>query len=80
MKKINLNIYQVVAFIILIVGVFFAYLIAELNDAPGFVIIGSAAILGASSILFGIGEIIKYLRLNNILLFNINDKINKDEN
>lgn len=76
MKNINLNIYQILAFIILVVGLFFSYLVAELDDAPGFIIIGSAVVLGGTSILFGVGEIIKYLKVNNQILTDINSKLN----
>ncbi len=65
------------AITILIIGMFFSFLIAKLNDAPGFVLFGTAAVLGVSFLLFGISEIIIQLKKNNELLSTISEKISK---
>lgn len=69
--KIKINVYQVIAVVIAVIGIFFAYLAAELDDAPGVLIIGSAVVIGATSMLYGLGEMIKKTNDNNTLLIEL---------
>lgn len=75
-KQVKL-IFRGVAIIVALTGMFFSILIAELDDAPGFAIFGTAATLGFTSLLYGLGEVIIQLKKNNTLLSNINDKLDK---
>lgn len=62
------------AALLLVVGLGFSYLIAELNDAPGMMIFGPAFVLAGSAIVYGVGEVILLLRKNQQLLAEIHDK------
>ena len=53
-----------IAILVLLTGMFFSGLIAILDDAPGFAILGSVAALGFATVIYGIGEIIILLRKN----------------
>lgn len=64
-----------IAILVTCIGAFFSFLIAKLHDAPGFVLLGTAAALGVSSVIFGLCEIIIQLKKNNALLSNIHDKL-----
>jgi uncharacterized membrane protein YoaK (UPF0700 family) len=72
MKKIQIkNIYQIIAIIVFVVGLVFTYLIAELNDAPGFIFFGTAANIFCCSLLFGLGKLIDNAKNNNKILSDI---------
>ncbi|WP_423363742.1 hypothetical protein [Mycoplasma sp. P36-A1] len=59
-KRIKLTkyVYMFITTLIVVVGVFFSYLIAELNDAPGVIILGTTLSLGFAAAVYGIGEIL----------------------
>ena len=76
MEKINVkNIYQIVSIIIFLIGVCFTYLIAQLDDAPGFIFVGLAITSGSCLFLYGIGSLIDLIKNNNKILTNIYDEI-----
>lgn len=75
--KLLKKFFQGIAIIVIVTGIFFSFLIAKLNDAPGFALFGSVAVLGIASLLYGLGEVIILLKKNNILLSDINDKLDK---
>jgi uncharacterized membrane protein len=74
------NIYQVVSLILFLIGLFFTYLIAETDDAPGFIIIGSAVVGGACLLLFGLGSLIELIKSNNKILMDIYNEIKNKNN
>lgn len=71
----NKNIYQLASIIIFVIGMFFTYLIAELDDAPGFIFLGTAIVTGSCLFLFGIGSLIELTKTNNKILSDINRKL-----
>lgn len=79
-KKFNIKkLYQISSILIFIIGLFFTYLIAELNDAPGFIIFGSAINIGCSLLIYGLGTLIELSKENNKILEDIYKNINKGE-
>ena len=60
------------------VGLLFTYIIAEIDDAPGFIFLGTAVTTLFCSILFGIGELINIAKSNNKILSDIYKEIKKD--
>jgi hypothetical protein len=82
MKKIKIqNVYQVVSIIIFVIGLFFTYLIAELDDAPGFIFFGTAVTTGFCLFLYGFGSLIELTKNNNKLLADIYKEVkNKKSN
>ena len=58
----------------------FSYLIADFEDAPGVIFIGLAVCLTIASVIYGLGEIIIYLKKNNTLLSEINNKLDERYN
>ena len=70
-------VFRGVAIITLIVGLLFSYISAELDDAPGIIIIGTTATLTTASFVFGIGEIIIQLKRNNSILRDIQRSIDE---
>lgn len=72
------NVYQVVSIIIFVIGVGFTYLIAEIDDAPGFIFLGTAITTGCCLFLFGFGSLINMIETNNKILTDIyKELINK---
>jgi hypothetical protein len=72
MKNLKIrNIYQVVAIIIFVIGLLFTYLIAEIEDAPGFIFLGTAVTTGCCLFLFGFGSLINTIETNNKILADI---------
>jgi hypothetical protein len=63
-----------VPILVILVGFFFSYLIAELNDAPGFVIIGCTVTLAGAVVIFGIGKLLILTKKNNELLNELQKK------
>ena len=55
----KLNLYQILAIMFFIIGMIMIYLIAEIEDAPGLIILGFSILGTLNSILYGIGDIIK---------------------
>lgn len=76
-KKLTINIYQVVSIIIFVVGLFFTYLIADLDDAPGFIFLGTVINTLACLLLFGLGNLIDLTRSNNEILKDIHKGLKK---
>ena len=74
------TVYSSVAIIVFIIGMLFSYLIADLEDAPGVIFIGLAVCLTIASVIYGLGEIIIYLKKNNALLSELNNKLDKRYN
>lgn len=81
MKKILMkNVYRTLAIIIFVIGLLFSYIIAETNDAPGFIIFGSGATTLFCALLFGLGELIDTFKSNNKILAGIYEELkNKKE-
>jgi hypothetical protein len=76
MKKVLIkNVYQLVAIFVFLIGLCFTYIIAEVEDAPGFIFIGTAANILACSLLFGLGELINTIKINNEMLTDIYKEI-----
>lgn len=73
--KIIKIIYVSISIIIMLVGLFFSFLIAELDDAPGFVIFGTTITLVGASVIYGIGEIIIQLNQNNNMILDIHKEL-----
>lgn len=72
MKKLKIeNIYQVASLIIFVIGLIFTYLIAEIDDAPGFIFLGTAVTAGCCLLLFGLGSLINRVETNNKILTDI---------
>jgi hypothetical protein len=69
--------YRGIAIVVIVIGAFFSFLIARFNNAPGFVLLGTAAALGVAALLYGVGEMIILLKKNNALLSDMNDKLGK---
>ncbi|AMC94533.1 hypothetical protein AOC36_11285 [Erysipelothrix larvae] len=78
MKTIRI-IFLTFAFIVLIVGLFFSYLIAQLEDAPGVVILGSAVSLFGFAILWGLGELIAATMHNSEMLMELKDTLEYEQ-
>lgn len=76
-KKLIKNVYQVASIIIFVIGIFFTYLIAELDDAPGFIFFGSGVSVLVCLLLFGLGSLIDITRSNNRVLTDIYEEIRK---
>ncbi|MDD2180949.1 MAG: hypothetical protein PHW32_01115 [Bacilli bacterium] len=72
--KIN-NIYQLVSIIIFLIGLLFTYLVAEIDDAPGFLFVGTAITTGCCLCLYGLGSLIDKFETNNKLLANIFEEL-----
>lgn len=76
MKSIKVkNTYQVVSIIIFVIGLFFTYLVAEIDDAPGFIFFGTAVTTGCCLFLFGLGSLIDKIEINNKILANIFEEL-----
>lgn len=72
MKNLKIkNIYQIVSIIIFVIGLFFTYLIAEMDDAPGFIFFGTAVTTGCCLFLFGFGSLLNEVETNNKILIDI---------
>ncbi len=69
-------VYRAITIISFVVGIMFSYLIAELDDAPGVIIIGTSISLVFSAIVYGIGELVVENINKNIILNNIYNKLN----
>ncbi len=69
------NIYQVASIIIFVIGLCFTYLIAESEDAPGFIFLGTAVVTGFCLFLFGFGRLIKAIETNNKILIDIHNEL-----
>jgi uncharacterized protein YacL len=69
------NFYQVLAIILFIIGLLFSYLVAEFDDAPGFIFFGTAVSALLCSILFGFGTLIDMTNKNNEILNHIYKEI-----
>ncbi|MDD2518781.1 MAG: hypothetical protein PHI05_01080 [Bacilli bacterium] len=69
------NIYKLVSIILFIFGLAFSYFVAEIDDAPGFIFVGTAVTTLFCLILFGIGELIESIKNNNVLLENIHKEL-----
>lgn len=61
----------------LLVGFFFSFLIASLNDAPGFVMLGGTITLVGVAFIYGLGEILIQLKKNNEILLSIQNELTK---
>jgi hypothetical protein len=70
-KKQIKNIYHIVAVILFMVGLFFTYIIAEIDDAPGFIFLGTAITTLFCLLLFGLGSLIDVVKSNNEILTDI---------
>lgn len=76
MKNIKIkNIYQMVSIIIFVIGLIFTYIIAEIDDAPGFIFLGTALTTGCCLFLFGFGSLINIIETNNKILTDIYKKL-----
>lgn len=77
MKNLDLKtkgikiIFRVISIIVIIIGLGFSYLIAQLEDAPGVILIGSTLTLVCASFIYGFGEIIIEFKKNNAILFDV---------
>lgn len=72
MKKLKFNnIYQIVSIILFIIGLLFAFIVAESDDAPGFIIFGSAITTGCCLMLYGFGSLLDTIKKNNTILNDI---------
>lgn len=77
--KIIKIIFRVISILVIVIGLFFSYLVAELDDAPGFIIIGTTFTLACALLLYGFGEIIISLKQNSLILSEINKKLKNKE-
>ena len=76
MKKLNINkAFFVVISIIFLVGLLFAYLIADIEDAPGFILLGFSVTTLACMMSYVLVCILDELRKNNELLNNIYNEL-----
>ena len=73
-------VYRSIAIIVFVIGMLFSYLIADLEDAPGVIFIGLAVCLTTAFVIYGLGEVIIYLKKNNALLSELNNKSDKRYN
>lgn len=62
-KKIN--IYKVGAIIVFIIIIGFSYLVGDLEDAPGIIVLGTAFSIFSFLILYGLGVLIDEIKNNN---------------
>lgn len=74
-KKFN-NFYQILAIILLIIGLIISYILAEIDDAPGLIIIGLLFFSFLSSVLYGLGTVINQQKINQEILTKMLKKIN----
>ena len=80
MRRIQIkNGYQVVAIALFVVGLFFSYFIAELDDAPGFIIFGTAVTTTFCMLLFGLGDLININNKNNKILDDLYQGLKKNK-
>ncbi len=76
MKKIKMhNLYKISSILILIMGLIFTYFVADSEDAPGFIFLGTPVTIFLSLFLFELGNLIKYIELQNQLLLDIYKEI-----
>lgn len=68
-------VFRTISVLVLLVGLFFSYMIAEFDDAPGIVIIGSTITFVISSFVYGFSELIIGINKNNILLTDIHKEL-----
>lgn len=81
-KEIRLikTVFRIICILVIITGLGFSYLIAELDDAPGIILIGTVFTLTCASFIYGFSEIITGLKKNNELLSSIyNDLKSKNK-
>ena len=79
MKKLKIdNVYQIAAIVIFIIGLIFTFIVAQSDDAPGFIIFRTAFTTGCCLILYGLGSFLNIVKNNNKLLNDIYLEIKKN--
>lgn len=76
-KNIVRNVYHTTALVVFVIVLFFIYIIAETDDAPGLIIIGTAINALAGLFLYGLGSLIELTKMNNSMIKNIYEVLNK---
>lgn len=76
-KKLIRLIFIGITLVIIVIGFGFSYLIADLNDAPGVILIGTTITLTATAAIYALGEIVISQKRNTALLIEINNNLKK---
>lgn len=78
MKKMK-NVYQAASIVLFIILLFFTYLVAEIDDAPGLIFLGTAVSTLFCLLLFGLGELIDLTKKNNEVMKDIYKELKKSK-
>jgi len=69
--------FKILALLLFVIGLCFSYMVAEIDDAPGFIIFGFAGTCFGSFLIYGLGRLIEIQKESNSILKDIENKIKK---